>query len=139
MGSVLIVDDSEDTLRVMSLFLARGGHRAVTAASAAEALEKLDDEIPDVAIIDLMMPRESGMDLLHALRKNPATRELPVIMYSAVSEIRYVHEAMNAGATDYWLKGSIRPNELQARLQPYLPNNGAGWAEPPTAHPLPQI
>ena len=136
MGTVLIVDDSEDTRRVMSVFLTRAGHRAVAAASAAEALEKLDGGRADVAIIDLMMPQESGIDLLHALRKNPRTREMPVIMYSAVSEGRYVHEAMRAGATDYWLKGTIRPNDLQARLQPYLPNNGSGWAEPPTAHPM---
>ena len=136
MGTVLIVDDSLDTLRVMNLFLTRAGHRALAAHSAAEALEKVQNDHADVAIIDLMMPEESGINLLHALRRNPRTRHLPVIMYSAVSEHRYVHEAMRAGATDYWLKGSIRPDELQSRLQAYLPNNGAGWAEPPTAHPM---
>jgi len=136
MGTVLIVDDSSDTLRVMNLFLTRAGHRTLAAHGAAEALEKLQGEHADVAIVDLMMPEESGIDLVRALRKDPRTKDLPVIIYSAVSEKRYVQEAMHAGATDYWLKGAIRPNDLQTRLQAYLPNNGSGWAEPPTAHPI---
>jgi CheY-like chemotaxis protein len=136
MGTVLVVDDNADTLKVMLLFLARAGHRTLAANSAALALKKLHTDRADLAIIDLMMPQQSGLDLLYALRREPRTRDLPVIVYSAVSEPRYVREAMRAGATDYWLKGSIRPDQLQARLQAYLPNAGDGWAEPTTAHPL---
>jgi CheY-like chemotaxis protein len=82
-----------------------------------------------------MMPEESGLDMLRELRNDPATKELPVVIYSAVSEHRYVKQAMDNGATDYWLKGSLRGPDLQTRLQAYLPDP-TGWAEPWTSHPV---
>lgn len=136
MGSVLVVDDSEDTCRVMSALLERGGHRASCCNSVAQALDSLREALPDLIIVDLMMPYESGIDLLRRVRDEPRTQHLPVIVYSAVSERRYVDEAMECGATDYWLKGSLWGTDLTTRLAAYLPNNGAGWAEPPGAHPL---
>ncbi|HYO08754.1 MAG TPA: response regulator [Tepidisphaeraceae bacterium] len=136
MGTVLVVDDSVDTCKVLAAFLARGGHRGICCNSVSEAFEKLAEELPDLIIADLMMPYESGIDLLTRLREDERLKDLPVIVYSAVSERRYVEEAMKAGATDYWLKGSLRGPDLSTRIAAYLPNNGAGWSEPPGAHPL---
>ena len=114
----------------MCTVLAKAGHRGVIANSVTEALEQLQDAQPDLIIADLMMPQESGLDLLRFVRSNPRTAELPIIVLSAVSEPAYVDEAMDAGATDYWLKTSLRVDDLQSRLAAYLPN-GTGWAEPP--------
>ena len=113
MGTVLIVDDNADTAEAMSRFLARAGHRGLCADSAAAANDALKNMLPDLVLVDLMMPDWSGIDLLRELRMDPRTCRLPVIIYSAVSEPHYVHEAMTAGATDYWLKGSILPDQLQ--------------------------
>src|SRR5688500_13227704 len=114
MGKVLIVDDSVDTCKVLSAFLTRGGHVTTCATSAPAALEKLQEELHDVVILDLMRPYENGIDCLRKIRQNPRTAELPVIIYSAVSERRYVTEAMENGATDYWLKGSIPIIEMES-------------------------
>ncbi len=135
MGKVLIVDDSVDTCKVLSAFLTRAGHECACANSAAEAREKLEQAIPDVIILDFMMPYESGIDLLREIRVDPQTSSVPVIMYSAVSERCYVEQAMEEGATDYWLKGSIAMDDLQTRLKAFLPDI-TGWAEPPSAHPI---
>jgi PleD family two-component response regulator len=97
-------------------------------------MDMLDEKTPDLIITDLMMPYQSGYDLLRMVRKNARTRELPVIVYSAVGEHGYIEQAMECGATDYWLKGAITPSELKDRLAAYLP--ATGWAEPPTAHPI---
>ena len=129
MGTVLIVDDNLDTCLFMCTMLAKAGHRGIIANSVTEGLEQLQEEQPDLVIADLMMPQESGLDLLRFVRSNPRTAELPIIMLSAVSEPAYVDEAMLAGATDYWLKTSLRVDDLQSRLAAYLPN-GTGWAEP---------
>ena len=136
MGTVFIVDDSVDTCRVMTQLLARSGHTGVCCTTVADAMDKLEDFTPDLVIADLMMPYESGLDLLKKMRGDARFAELPVIIYSAVSERRYVEEAMECGATDYWLKGSLRGPDMVARLAAYFPNNGSGWAEPPGAHPL---
>ena len=129
MGRVLVVDDNVDTCKVLSAFLTRAGHTSVCATSVPAAMLKLIDvqsPLPDLVLTDLMMPEQSGVDLVREIRDNRRTRDLPVIVYSAVSEHRYVEQAMNAGATDYWLKGSIRPEELQTRIAAFLPA-GAGW------------
>ena len=136
MGTVLVVDDSVDTCRVMTQLLARNGHTATCCTNVADAMEKLEALTPDLVIADLMMPYESGLDLLKKIRADGRFAELPVIIYSAVSERRYVEDAMASGATDYWLKGSLRGPDLVTRLAAYFPNNGTGWSEPPGAHPL---
>jgi PleD family two-component response regulator len=71
----------------------------------------------------------TGVDLIRSVRCSARTRDIPIIVYSAVSETPYIDEAMNAGATDYWLKGAIHGNDFGRRLQPYLPG-GTGWADP---------
>ncbi len=135
MGMVLIVDDSIDTCKVLAAFLKRARHECVCATSAAEAREKLREKTPDLMILDLMMPYESGIDLLREIRIHPQTHEVPVIMYSAVSERSYIEQAMDEGATDYWLKGSMDMGDMQARLKAFLPDF-TGWSEPPQAHPI---
>jgi CheY-like chemotaxis protein len=134
MANVLVVDDNADTSRVLSVFLTRAGHHAIGAASVGEALDRIDEQVPDLVIADLMMPYQSGYDLLRLLRRSSRTRDLPVIIYSAVGEPGYIEQAMEMGATDYWLKGSISAGDLNDRLRAYL--TPSGWAEPSDAHPI---
>ena len=136
MGSVLIVDDNLDTCRFLCSAVGKAGHRGAFANSVGEALERIRRQVPDLVIADLMMPDDNGIELVRALRRDPRTRELPVIMCSAVDEPRYVAEAMEAGATDYWLKTSLRVDDFISSLDAYIPNGGSGWAEPPGLHPV---
>jgi CheY-like chemotaxis protein len=132
MGRVLVVDDNRDTCKVLAAFLARGGHTAVCTTSVPSAMLKLIDSglaLPDLVITDLMMPDQSGIDLLREIRATVRCKDVPVIVYTAVSEQRYIDQAMTAGANDYWLKGSIRPEDMQTRIAAFLPN-GAGWNTP---------
>jgi len=138
MGTVLVVDDNVDTCKVLSAFLQRGGHQAVCATSVPAAMLKLIDTerpLPDLVMTDLMMPGQSGIDLVREIRDTRRTRDLPVIVYSAVSEQRYVEQAISAGATDYWLKGSIQPSDLKTRIAAFLPD-GAGWDAPIRHDPI---
>src|SRR5688572_6604766 len=128
MSTLLLVDDNHDTCTVMSIMLTRAGHRCLCAANAAEAEEKLADATPDVIVSDLMMPYESGIDLCTKVRADARLKDVPFIIFSAVSEQRYIDAAMDAGATDYWLKGSLTARDLDRRLRPYLPG-GVGWAD----------
>jgi CheY-like chemotaxis protein len=135
MGRVLIVDDNLDTCHFMCAVISKAGHQGVFASSVAEALEQMQQQMPDLIIADLMMPDESGLDLLRMVRSDPRTCDMPFVVLSAVSESNYVDQAMANGATDYWLKTSLRVDDLHSRLAAYLPN-GTGWAEPPRAHPI---
>jgi CheY-like chemotaxis protein len=134
----MVVDDNADTCKVLSAFLKLGGHAAVCATSVPSAMLKLidpDQKLPDVVITDLMMPEKSGVDLIREIRATIRCKDVPIIVYSAVSEPRYVEQAMDAGATDYWLKGSIRPEDMRTRIAAFMPG-GNDWATPTRQDPV---
>ncbi len=80
---VLVVDDEPDTLVLIKLTLRRRGYEVQTAASGAEALELIERDLPDLILLDLMMPAMDGFEVLKRLRGNPRTAPLPVIIFTA--------------------------------------------------------
>jgi two-component system chemotaxis response regulator CheY len=102
---VLIVDDSLIMRRVIEQILDGLGHAAVQAADGEAALERLAEH-HDVGLIllDWNMPRMSGLDFLHALKREPRTRDLPVIMLTTEAERRKMIQAIEAGARHYLTK-----------------------------------
>jgi len=128
MGTLLVVDDNAELCRMLGRFLTRAGHRCLCANSADEAMTILKGQIPDLVLADVMMPDTSGLDLLRTMRKDDRTREVPVVIFSAVSEERYVNEAMALGADDYWLKGSLKAGDLETRIRAFLPDHASDHA-----------
>ncbi|SDF28575.1 Signal transduction histidine kinase [Blastococcus aurantiacus] len=115
---VLVVDDNAD----MRSYLARllGAHWAVrTTANGEEALRAVAERQPDVVLTDVMMPRIDGFELLRALRSDPATRHIPVIMLTARAGLEASVEGLEAGVDDYLAK-PFRADELIARVRVVL-------------------
>lgn len=79
MKQVLVVDDIQSELQLMTSYLEKGGYSVIGALSGAEALEKLQQQIPDAIIADLVMPEMSGLELCRKIKKNPETAEVPII------------------------------------------------------------
>lgn len=114
-GDVLVVDDNAD----MRAYLARllGPHWTVrTTANGAEALAAIAERQPDIVVTDVMMPRVDGFELLRALRSDPGTRRIPVIMLTARAGQEASVEGLEAGADDYLAK-PFRADELVARVR----------------------
>ena len=101
-GYVLVVEDVPDILKLLEATLTFKGHRVVTAINGQEALEAIQRERPILVITDIMMPRLDGFGLVHRLRINPETREIPVIFltatYVALEDKAF---ALNIGATRF--------------------------------------
>jgi chemosensory pili system protein ChpA (sensor histidine kinase/response regulator) len=121
-GTLLVVDDNQELCKTLSRVLTMNGHQCLCAHSGDGALELLKEQIPDLVIADLMMPHSSGLDLLRAVRMQPRLIDMPFVIFSAVSEEKYIKEAMALGADDYWLKGSVRGEELAKRVNAMLPH-----------------
>jgi|SRR5687768_4127628 CheY-like chemotaxis protein len=117
MGKVLIVDDHLDQCRPLMILMRHLGHEAWCLGSAAEALEFLRGQIPDVLVLDVMMPGMDGMELLALLRRSPQTSAMPVVMYSALSDPNYQRYVLSKGANDYWVKGSTDLAVMEERLR----------------------
>jgi CheY-like chemotaxis protein len=120
MARVLFVDDNIDLHRVMQALLRLAGHEGVCVASGEEALSNINAAPPDIVLLDLMMPGISGLDVLQTLRADPRTRQLPVIMFSGVSDDAHINQLMSAGANEFWVKGKFDFDELKARLARYV-------------------
>jgi pilus assembly protein CpaE len=123
--TVLIADDSIDTLRLTGLIFHRGGYEVQTARSGAEALQKVESLRPDLLILDVMMGDISGLDVCQQVRANPAIAQTPIIMVSAKSFIDDRLSGFHAGADDYVAKPAD-PQELLARAKALLQRSHYG-------------
>ncbi|HEX5898983.1 MAG TPA: response regulator transcription factor, partial [Solirubrobacteraceae bacterium] len=108
---VLVVDDERQILRALKVILREAGYDAIEATTVQEALDRAAVRPPDAAIIDLMLPDGSGVELCRQLRE---WTSMPIIVLSAVGEEDAKVEALEAGADDYVTK-PFGPRELVAR------------------------
>ena len=117
--TILIADDEPNQLELLAFNLSQEGFIVHRAHDGKDALEKIEEINPDLAILDWMMPVYSGIDLCRKLRERPETRGLPVIMLSARGEESDRTLGLDTGADDYLTK-PFSPKELVARVKALL-------------------
>lgn len=122
--NVLVIDDEAAIREMIRFALGKAGMDVRCAADARDALQKIADEMPDILLLDWMMPGISGFELTRRLRKNSLTAEIPIIMLTArVTEDDKV-AGLNAGTDDYIVK-PFSPRELIARILAVLRRSSA--------------
>ncbi len=114
-GILLVVDDDEQNRDVLSRRLKRQGHTVVTASSGRDALIRAREGEFDLVLLDIMMPDLDGYEVLRHLKADDRLRHIPVIMISALNEVRSVVRCIGAGAEDYLAK-PFSPTLLKARI-----------------------
>ena len=108
---ILVCDDERHIVRLIQVNLERQGWDVVTAYDGKEGLEKVKAEKPDLLVLDVMMPYMDGFEVLKAIRKEPETEKLPVIMLTAKAQDKDVFEGYHYGA-DMYLTKPFNPREL---------------------------
>ena len=108
---VLVVDDDQDYVDIVRTHLARRNFAVTTAAGGAEALERLQEQKFDVVLLDVMMPKMSGFEVLQRIRETPATASLPVILISARGDEEDMMTGYQYGA-DYYITKPCTPTQL---------------------------
>lgn len=116
---ILVVDDDVDTLRLVGLMLQRQGYQIVAASNGHQALALAQGENPDLILLDIMMPDMDGYEVTRRLRANPATSAIPIIMFTAKSQLDDKVAGFDAGADDYLTKPT-QPRELFAHVKAVL-------------------
>ncbi len=116
---VLVADDDEDILALVAFRLERAGYAVVTAHDGEQALALAREKGPDLAVLDVMMPRLTGYEVTEHLRRDQATSRIPVILLTARVQEADVTRGFEAGADDYVTK-PFSPQELRARVQAML-------------------
>jgi len=116
---ILVVDDEPVNLTLLSKRLEQRGYQVSTAESAEQALAVIKADRPDVMLLDIFMPKVSGVDLLRTLRESEATKALPVILVSALGDTSHIVRGLAEGANDYVTKPVNQPI-LVARIEALL-------------------
>ena len=132
--TILIIDDDVDTLKLVGIMLERKGFRILAATTGEKGLGLTEQEIPDLILLDVMIPDISGYDVARKIRSNPSTESIPIIMFTARSQVDDKVEGLEAGADAYITKPA-RPRELFAQVNSILKRTphraGAGAAGAP--------
>lgn len=116
---VLVVEDEPDIAALIAYQLTREGFRVETASTGVEALSAVSREVPDLVVLDRMLPGISGDEVLETLRKEPATRSVPILVLTAKREQEDRIAGLELGADDYLTK-PFSPRELVLRVQAIL-------------------
>jgi DNA-binding response OmpR family regulator len=116
---ILIAEDDPQGLELLEAFLSGTGYEVKTASDGEDALRKLKAWVPDLVLLDVMMPKISGFEVCKQLRGDPATQDIAVLMITALDQPSDVERAVEAGTEDFLTK-PIAKNDLLHRIRALL-------------------
>jgi DNA-binding response OmpR family regulator len=118
-AAILVADDDQDILELVAFRLERAGYEVLTAGDGEQALAAAREHRPALAVLDVMMPKLTGYDVVKAMRADEGTSRIPVILLTARVQEADVSRGFEAGADDY-IRKPFSPQELRARVEAIL-------------------
>lgn len=118
-AKILLADDDPEVCRFVDVILRQAGYSVVRAADGVEAMERVRQSPPDLILLDVLMPRRDGLEVLRSLRQDPETSQIPVIMLTQKGQVEDRVKGLEWGADDYVPK-PFAPQELLVRIRALL-------------------
>jgi len=118
-SNILVVDDNAQNLELLVAYLDSLNCRVITAENGIEAIEKVRDEKCDLILLDIMMPRMSGFEVCRKLKSDPGTRDIPILMVTALNELGDIERGVESG-TDDFISKPVNRLELLTRVRSLL-------------------
>ncbi len=119
MKKILIADDKFEVVELIEAILKGEGYRLITASDGKEALEKIGKEKPDLVLLDIVMPKMNGFEVLTEVKKDPKTKEIPIIMLTAKGQKLDKDKGRRLGAEGYVIK-PFSPSHLLRKIEEVL-------------------
>lgn len=120
MNDVLIVEDEEFLVTALKDNLESEGYLVNTAVNGGEAIEQIKKHLPNIILLDLLMPREDGFYVLEEVKKNPEWQFIPIIVLSNLGGDAEIKKALKMGAGDYFVKSQHPIEEVVEKVKEYL-------------------
>jgi len=119
MKKILIVEDEQNLSKLLQLNFESSGYSVIRAINAEEAYASLE-KAPDLILLDILLPGEDGLEILRKIKKDPKTKNIPVIMLSNFDDSNRKERAKKLGAVDYLVKSNNDPDTVLEKVQKYL-------------------
>ena len=123
-NKIMVVDDEPDVVDLVKLVLESDGFQVITAYSGKEALEKVGNEMPDLVLLDIMMPQMDGWEVYSRIRANPKTKDIPVAMLTAKSQSIDKMIGLHVVKVDDYITKPFGRSELLERVKRILKEKG---------------
>lgn len=120
MSKILVVEDEKLLGEMYRDKFTEAGFDVEWLNSAEEAIEYLEKKIPDLVLLDILLPRENGLSVLRRIKENPKLAKLPVIAFSNFDDKEIKMEALKLGVKDYLLKTDYTPNQIIEKIREYI-------------------
>lgn len=126
---ILIVEDDKALREMYQLRLSINGYDVLEAGDGEEGLDLAIKEKPDLILLDIMMPKMSGMDVLDILKSTPETKDIPVVVLTALTEESVKAKGLVYGAEDYLVKSQTMPGQVVEKIEAVLVRKRQGGEE----------
>lgn len=117
---ILLIEDEPKLLELYELALQQAGFAVATARDGVTGLERVREEQPDLVLLDILMPRVDGYEMLRRLKRDAATRDVPVVIFSNLSQKEEIEKGLQLGAKDYIIKTSVTPATLATKVKGWV-------------------
>lgn len=115
--TVLIVEDEKSLLTTIDLTLKDKGYRTLTASDGEQAFNKITDEKPDLVLLDILLPKKTGLEILQDMKKNGEIANIPVLLFTNLSDEESISQGVALGARGYFVKSDMTLAEIAAKVQ----------------------
>lgn len=117
---ILVVEDEDFLRKMYQVGLEKEGLEVVTASDGEQALEVCGREEPDLILLDLVLPKKTGFEVLATLKEDEHTKDIPVVVLSGLAQKKDVHSALEAGAEDYFIKTEQTVKDIAENIKKVL-------------------
>lgn len=117
---IMIVEDDSFVMDIYQTKLSQEGYEVLPAENGAEAIKKLEKEIPDLVLLDIIMPYVDGLQVLRKIKADEKLKDIPVILLTNLSQKENINEGLGLGADDYLIKSHFTPSEVLEKIKKYI-------------------
>ena len=121
MAKILFIEDDPLLVKIYSTRLSADGFEVLSAENGEAGLQVAETQVPDLIVLDIMMPRLDGFSVLEKLRQSEKTRNTPILVYSNLGQEDEIVRAKKMGATDFVIKANLSPTEMINKIKEHLP------------------
>lgn len=122
---ILIVEDEPSLLEMYKLYFERAGYEVIISENGLNTLDVAIEKKPNLILLDILMPKVDGWEVLKQLKSDPETKLIPVIVFSNLAQSDEIQKGLDLGADEYLIKSNLTPKELLSKIQSLLPKSDA--------------